>query len=302
MNTDKIFDIIIVGGSFAGLSAAMTLGRSLRHVLIIDAGKPCNQQTPHAHNFITQDGEAPATITAKVREQVLRYPTVSLLQNTVVKAQQKDGLFKIHTAAGEQFSAKKLLLATGIKDLMPPIPGFTECWGISALHCPYCHGYEVKEEHIAIMGNGDTGFELVKLIYNWSKNLTLFTNGKSTLTKLQSEKLAQYNVAVVEPAMMRIAHDRGYIKQLVLQDGTQHPTTALFARLDFVQHSDISTQLGCEHSITGHITTDELGKTSIHGLYAAGDNASPLRSIAMASATGQKAGAAINKALIEESF
>ena len=176
------FEVIIVGGSYSGLSAAMSLGRSLRQVLVIDSGLPCNRQTPHSHNFITQDGEVPAVISAKAKLQVDFYKTVQFFNGLAIQAIKTNDGFEIKTDSGEAFTSKKVLFATGVKDLLPEIKGLAECWGISVLHCPYCHGYEVKTEKTAIIANGEMAFEYAKLISNWTKDLRLLTNGKSALT------------------------------------------------------------------------------------------------------------------------
>src|SRR5690348_8645980 len=176
------FDVIIIGGSFAGLSAAMSLGRALRNVLIIDNGLPCNRQTPHSHNFITQDGKTPTEIATLAREQVSQYNTIKFRSGAVHKALKKGNTFEVITKTDELFYSKKLIIATGLRDIMPDINGFEECWGISVIHCPYCHGYEVRNEKTGILANGDQGFDLSRLVSNWTKDLTLYTNGKSTLT------------------------------------------------------------------------------------------------------------------------
>lgn len=166
----KHFEVIIIGGSYSGLSAAMSLGRSLRQVLVIDSGLPCNRQTPHSHNFITQDGEKPAVISAKAKLQVDIYKTVQFYNGLAVKALKTESGFEIETESGVVFTSRKVLFATGVKDLLPEIEGFAACWGISVLHCPYCHGYEVKNEKTAIIANGEMGFEYAKLISNWTKD------------------------------------------------------------------------------------------------------------------------------------
>jgi thioredoxin reductase len=137
MEKNSAYDVVVVGGSYAGLSAGMALGRSIRKVLIVDSGKPCNAQTPHSHNFITQDGAKPAEIAAQAKAQVLQYPTVHFLTDLVVSVSGADHQFVVNTAENGQFTAKKLLFATGIKDLLPEIPGLAACWGISVIHCPY---------------------------------------------------------------------------------------------------------------------------------------------------------------------
>jgi len=129
------FDVVIIGGSYAGLSAAMALGRAVRRVLILDSGQPCNRQTPHSHNLITQDGATPAHITAVAKEQVLAYPTVRFQAGTATAVMGESNSFVVETAAGEQFRARKILFATGVRDLLPAIPGFAESWGISVIHC-----------------------------------------------------------------------------------------------------------------------------------------------------------------------
>lgn len=301
MNTSH-FDAIIVGGSYAGLSAAMALGRSLRNVLIIDSGLPCNRQTPHSHNFITHDGEPPAAIAAKAKEQVLRYNTVTFLHGKAIKAAQQQHGFDIQTEAGEQFQAKKLLFATGVIDVMPAIRGFAECWGISILHCPYCHGYEVHGKKTGILANGDTGLEMSKLISNWTDDLTLFTNGPSTLNDEQVQKLQQHGIGVVEVEIESVERRDGTITALRGKDGSTHAVEAVYARPALRQHCDIPQELGCALTEMGFLQVDEFQKTTVPGVYAAGDNTTMFRSVAAAIAAGGKAAAVLNKELIDESF
>ncbi|MBB6002661.1 NAD(P)/FAD-dependent oxidoreductase [Arcicella rosea] len=303
MTKENLFDVIIIGGSYAGLSAGMALGRSLRKVLIIDGGKPCNIQTPHSHNVITLDGESPSAITQKAKNQVLAYDTVTFLNGLATKASKaNDENFEVQTADGEIFVAKKLLFATGVSDIMPDIKGFSECWGISILHCPYCHGYEVKEQNTGILGNGEMGFEFSKLISNWTKQLTLFTNGKSTLTKEQNQKLLAHRISIVEDEIESVEHEKGIIKQVVFKNGTKQSLAALYARIPFEQHCKIPATLGCTLTEQGHIQVDDFQRTSIAGIFAAGDNTTMFRSVSNAIGAGNKAGALINHELINEEF
>ncbi|WP_423148382.1 NAD(P)/FAD-dependent oxidoreductase [Rubrolithibacter danxiaensis] len=302
MEYKKKFDVIIIGGSYAGLSAAMALGRSLRTVLIIDSGKPCNRQTPHSHNFITQDGKTPKQITEAAKEQVLSYPTIQLENALAEKAEKTDYGFKITTDKGLTVESKKLLFSTGVTDEMPPLAGFAECWGISVLHCPYCHGYEVRGETIGVLANGDIAFEMCKHIGNWSKNIILFTNGKLALTQDQTAKLLSKGFTIVEKTLAKLAHENGNIHTLYFQDGSSEQLTALFARPSFKQHCTIPLQLGCTLNDQGYIQVDELQRTSIPGVFAAGDNTTQARSVAFAVAAGTKAGISVNKELIDEDF
>ena len=298
----KNLDVIIIGGSYAGLAAAMSLGRALRQVLVIDSGNSCNKQTPHSHNFITHDGNTPEQIRTMAREQVARYPTIQFHDGLAVSGAKTEAGFEITTKKKKVFTAKKLLFATGIKDQMPEIPGFAACWGISVIHCPYCHGYEVQSQKTGLLGNGDAGFEYVRLISNWTRDLTLFTNGKSTLTAEQTAKLQNHNIAIVETEIQSFLQEQGKIKCVVLQDHTEIPVTAFYARPAFAQHSSIPQELGCELNEHGLLKVDMMQKTTVSGVYASGDNATPARSVASAVAAGTMAGAAVNKELIEEEF
>jgi thioredoxin reductase len=296
------FDVIIIGGSYAGLSAAMSLGRALRNVLVIDNGKPCNRQTPHSHNFLTRDGQTPAELSALAKTQVADYKTVSFHEGLAISGAKTENGFEIHTQAGDRFTAKKLVFASGIRDIMPDIKGFAECWGITAIHCPYCHGYEVKHERTGILANGDGAFEYARLISNWTKDLTVFTNGPSTLSAEQAEKIRSHHINMVETAIDRFEHDKGYLQRIRFKDGSDFPLKAIYARPQYEQHSDIPAALGCELTEQKLLKIDAMQRTTIAGVYACGDNASGMRSVANAVAMGSFAGAALNKEMIDEAF
>ena len=302
MTSQKLYDVIIVGGSYAGLSAGMALGRAMLNTLIMDEGKPCNRQTPHSHNFLTNDGKTPAAIAAHAKAQVSNYPTVEFYNAGAAAAVKTTNGFQVESANGELFMAKKLVFATGIKDLLPAIEGLAECWGISAIHCPYCHGYEVRHERTGILGNGDIAFDFTRLISNWTKGLTLFTNGPAALTEAQREKLGQHQVEVIENEIEKLVHKQGQLEQLVFKDGSRFNLKALYAPSPFEQHCKIPEQLGCELTEEGYIKTDASNETSIEGVYAVGDNASRMRTVANAVAMGTAAGIALSKKMILEAF
>jgi len=298
----QTYEVIIIGGSYAGLSAAMTLGRARRDVLIIDSGNPCNLQSPHSHNFLTHDGEQPCEITAVAKKQALQYPTVKFIEAKAVKAEKTDGFFRIETEARQSFEAQKLLFATGLTDVMPDIPGFAECWGISLLHCPYCHGYEVADQKTGILGNGDLAFEMAKMITQWTKDLTIFTDGKSVFSESERNQLKTHQIAIVETEIKNIEHDNGQIQNIIFKDGSKHPLTVLYAHPHTNQQCDFATVFGCRMNNHGCIDTDVFQKTNIPGIYAAGDCTSVGRAISVAVAAGTVAGMFINKELVGESF
>lgn len=302
MEENKKVDVIIIGGSYSGLSAAMALGRSMRKVLIIDSGNPCNKQTPRSHNFITHDGEKPANISQKAKEQVLNYPTVTFLSDFAVSGDKTPNGFTITTRSGISVTGRKLIVATGVKDIMPEINDFSECWGISVIHCPYCHGYEFKGKKTGIMANGERAFHIASLVSNLTDKMTIFTNGKADFKEEHLQKLKKHAIEIIETPLAEIEHTNGYVKNVVFSDGNKLIFDVVYAAIPFQQHSDIPVELGCELTETGHLKTDSFQKTTVSGIYACGDNSSQMRSVANAVATGNIAGAMVNMDLTNESF
>jgi thioredoxin reductase len=302
MTHNNTFDVIIVGGSYSGLAAAMALGRALRKVLIIDSEQPCNRQTPHSHNFITHDGKTPAEIATLAREQVKMYNTIEFFNGLATSGRKTETGFEIQVASGETFTAEKLIFATGIRDILPGIDGFEACWGISVLHCPYCHGYEMRNEKTGILGNGEFGFDFARLISNWTNDLTLFTNGHSTLTADQREKLENHHIGIVEKEIERLEHRNGYLQNIVFKDGTKSSVKAMYAPGPFEQHCTIPQSLGCELTEDGYIKVDPFQETTLNGVFACGDNAARMRTVANAVAMGTTAGITASKKIIFEEF
>lgn len=297
-----MYDVAIIGGSYAGLSTGMALGRSMRKVLIIDSGKPCNRQTPFSHNFITHDGVATAVIAQQAKEQVLAYDTIDWLNDTATWATKTESGFALKTADGKNAEARKLIFATGLRDIMPPIKGFAACWGISMLHCPYCHGYEVRNQPLGIIANGDMAFEFAKMISHWSKDLILYTNGPAELNDDQKEKLEAQHIAINEKEIVEAVHENGRLQHLLFADGSTDERSAIFTRLPFKQHCPLPVALGCTLTDTGLLAVDGFQKTNIHGIYAAGDCATLFRAVSVSVAHGMAAGAMVNKEMIEEDF
>jgi thioredoxin reductase len=302
MKEDRDFDVIIIGGSYAGLSAAMSLGRSIRKVLIIDSGNPCNKSAPRSHNFITWDGAKPSEIANKAKDEVLFYPTVKFIEGTVTEIQKKHTGFEVITKKDEKFRSKKLLFATGMTDIMPEIEGFSQCWGISILHCPYCHGYEEKGKPTAVFANKEQAFHLCMVLINLTKEITLFTNGKSLLTDSQIYKLKEHNIQIIEKKISSIKHSNGQIESLCLEDKQELFFPVMYAKLPFKQQCDLAEKTGCEITEDGFIKVDESKRTTIHGIFAAGDNTSITRTISKSISAGTIAGMMLNGEISLEGF
>ena len=301
MTTEK-FDVIIIGGSYAGLAAGMGLGRALRSVLIIDSGRPANRYTPHSHNFLTQDGSSPAEIAALAKQQVDAYKTVRRITGLVFHAERFNNEFLISLADGTTYRCSKLVFATGIVDQWPEVRGFSECWGKTVLHCPYCHGYEVRGAKTGILGNGDYAFEFASLISNWTKQLEIYTNGPSTLTPHQTARLKTHGISIVENRIDSLRHTNGYLEGISFTNGNLVDVNALYARPAFKQSSELPQLLGCEMTEEGYIKVDALQRTTIPGVYACGDNVTKMRTVANAISMGTTTAITVNKDLILESF
>ena len=302
MKEDQNYDTIIIGGSYAGMSAALALGRSLRKTLIIDAGLPCNRQTPHSQNFLTQDGNPPPQIAAIAREQLKKYETLEFKSAFVREASISAELISVTTDSGESYFGRKIIIATGIKDQLPKIPGLAECWGISVIHCPYCHGYEYKGRKTGILANGDAAVHYAMLVRRLTSDLFIFTNGEADFGKESLALLEKNGIPVIEKEIVQLEHREGYLKELVFKDGKTHSLDALYARVPFEQPSAIPAMLGCKINEQGYIETDPMQKTTVANVYACGDNCSPMRSVANAVAGGNLAGAMANAELSKEEF
>lgn len=296
------YEVIIIGGSYSGLSAAMALGRSLRKTLVIDSGKPCNEQTPHSHNFLTQDGKSPKEIAESAQKQVSEYETVHFHKGKAIDAKKTENSFEITTEKGEKFHSKKLIIATGIVDEIPDLKGFKESWGISLIHCPYCHGYEYKGKKTGIIANGDKAVHISSLVKNLTEDVTILTQGKANFTDEQLEKLKRNNIQIIEHEISELKHDNGIVESIIFSDQTEIKFEAVYGAFPFHQHSDIPKNLGCEFTEFGHIKTDQFQKTNIPGIFVCGDNSSMMRSVSNAVMTGNVAGAMVNMELVTDCF
>jgi thioredoxin reductase len=296
-------DVIIVGGSFAGLSAATQLARARRKVLVVDAGEPRNRFADHSHGFLTQDGSTPQAIREEARRQLAEYPTAAVVDALAANADATDEGFEVATDSGQTFAARKLILATGVRDTLPAVPGLVELWGRRVVHCPYCHGYEVAGSTLGVLAAGPTAIHQALLVADWGQ-VTLFGNAAFEPDNEQAGEMEKRKVRFEPAPVVAVEESRtGAGLTVALADGRNASVKALFTASRTSMASPLAEQLGCAFSdgmMGPFIKIDERQRTSVPGVYAAGDAARPSHNIAFAVADGAWAGVCAHQSLVFE--
>lgn len=295
-----VYDCIVVGGGAAGLSAALMLGRCRRTVLVCDAGEPRNARATAVHNYLTRDGIRPGDFLRRAKKEVEQYPSVEFRRVEVVDAARSPDSFRIVCADGAQVTARKLLLATGVVDELPEIEGLTPLYGTSVHHCPYCDGWEWREQPIAIYGSGEQGYSRALALTTWSDDIVLCTDGPSGLSERELEELSREGVEVREDRVARLEGRQGRLDRVVFVEGDPLPRRALFVCVRQHQRSELARKLGCSFTSGGAVNTGSCEATNVPGLYVAGDASKEAQFVIVAAAEGAEAGMAINKALLKE--
>jgi thioredoxin reductase len=296
------YEVIVIGGSFAGLSAAMQLARARRRTLVIDGGLPRNRFAHAAHGFFAQDGKAPHAILAEAAAQVRAYPTVELRTGQAVSATRSAEGFRVTLADGREESALRLVLAIGQTDELPPLPGLTERWGVTVLHCPYCHGYEVRDQELGVLANHVMSAHQGVLIPDWGPT-TYFTQGTFTPDDEQRARLLARGVRIEESPVVELLGKAPELEGVRLQNGKVLPIRALFTAPKTRLSSPLAEQLGCaiDQGPSGpYVRVDDWKATSVPGVYAAGDAATPMHNATFASAAGVMAGVGAHASLVME--
>jgi thioredoxin reductase len=294
-------DVIIVGAGPAGLSAALMLGRCRRSVVVFDTGQPRNAHSHALHGYLTRDGTPPRELLRIGRAELAKYETVSVREGEVISAAcQPNSRFAVTLANNERITSRKLLLATGVVDNLPTIDGFRECYGRSVFHCPYCDGWEVRDQPIAIYGKGERALGLALELTVWSRDLVLCADGSAEIDEDGRARLSKNRVAVREEAIARLEHKDGTLAAVLFKDGSRLPRTALFFTTGQYQRSDLLSQLGCEFNEKGTVRTGKYETTHLRGLYVAGDASRAVQWVIVAASEGAEAAFAINTDLLKE--
>lgn len=291
-----MYDVIIIGGSYAGLSAGLQLARARRKVLVIDAGLRRNRFAATSHGFLGQDGQAPDVIAAEGRSQLMEYPTVKWVQDSALEASTQEEGVSVRTELNGTFHARRLILATGVVDELPAIEGLKERWGTRVFHCPYCHGYELDQGRIGVLATSPLAMHHALMLPDWGTT-TLFTNGVFTPDAEQQAQLERRGVSVVSGAVRRISGARAYLE---LDDGRVFNLDGIFT-MSRTRLSPLAEQLGCElaDGVTGaYLLTNDMRQTSVPGVFACGDASLAAGSVALAVAEGVRAGVGAHFSLI----
>ena len=295
------YDVIIIGGSFAGLSAAMQLARARRRILLVDAGRPRNRFAHASHGFLGQDGVAPAEIMREGLRQLSAYPTVDFFHGEAEAARAADGGFRIGLSDGCEVLGRRLVLATGVTDELP-LPSMVPRWGVSVLHCPYCHGYEVRDRPIAVIANHPAAAHQGVMLPDWGPT-TYFTQGVFEPTPEEAAQLAARGVTIERSPVVELLGEGQATGALRLADGREVVAEAVFTAPKTRVTSPLAEHLGCAFAegMTGlHVQVDAMQQTTAANVFAAGDAAQPMHNATLASAAGVMAGVAAHRSLIAE--
>ena len=290
------YDVIIVGGSYAGMAAALQLLRARRSVLVVDSGRRRNRFASHSHGFLAQDGVDPAIIARTAREQLEAYPTLTWIAGTAEKASGERDDFILTTSENEKHNARRLLFAIGVSNELPAIDGLAERWGRSVFHCPYCHGYELNQGRIGVIATGPMSLHQAQLIPEWGE-VTLLVNRAFEVDDEARDTLAARGVTVEETPIERL---EGHA-DILLTDGRRLPFAGLFTATRNTPATAIASTLGCEMEETPFGTqtrTDAMKETSIAGAFACGDVARVPHSVSLAVGDGAWAGAQVHRSLV----
>jgi thioredoxin reductase len=297
-----VIDCAIIGGGPAGLSAALVLGRAKRNVVLFDDNQPRNAVTQESHGFLTRDGVEPDEFRHIAHQEIGKYPSVEIRQAQITNVINHENSFELIEDNNTVFQAKTIILATGLKETLPSIDGIHDYYGKSLFNCPYCDGWELRDQPLVVISEGPQTFHMVKTIWNWSRDLLVCTNGYSVLTNEQKETFKKNGISVNEDIITTLQGKNGMLERVVFATGEESRRTGGFVAPQWHQASSFGELLGCEINAKGAVV-DNLGRTSVKGVYAAGDAAALMFSqLILAAAQGSIAAAGVNTDLIESEF
>lgn len=295
----EAYDVVIVGGGPAGLSAALVLGRCCRKVLVVDAGNPRNVRSRGVHGFITREGCMPVALLTMAREQIAPYG-VEFLEGTVMNVQSQEDRFRVELLDGSIRFARKILIATGVVDQLPDLEGIDELYGVSVHHCPYCDGWEHQNGRIAVYGTGKSATGLSLLMKTWSPDIVLCSDGPPRLSGRERERLQNNGIDVIDKKIGRLEGTLGKLERIVFEDGDSLSRTALFFSTGNVQRSSLPASIGCALTSKGAVRAGRDQRSSCPGIFVAGDACEDTQYVIVSAAEGAKAAMQMNAELNQE--
>lgn len=289
-----MFDVVIIGGGPAGMSAALVAGRGKQTVLLIDEEKPRNAVTNESHAFLTRDGIKPEDFRKKGRQDLLKYPSITI-ENDRVKSIERlsDDTFELTTHSGSNIKTKRILLATGLKETLPDVKNIENYYGTSIFSCPFCDGWEMKDHSLVLILESIQTLHLIKLLKNWTDDLVIATNGNYFLDNEQKETLKLNNIRYIEERIIELKGDNGELQSVIFENGEELVRTGGFCTTVLDNTLPFIEQLGIEVNDSGYITTDMMGHTNIPGVYAAGEITGPPSQLIVSASQGHMVGIAI---------
>ncbi len=291
------YEVAIVGGGPAGLQCALVLGRARRSVVVLDKGQPRNLPARESHGFLSRDGIGPAQLLEEARAQLAQYDGVTFYAASVSDAEITGDGFVAVTDDGERVHARRLVLATGMRDKLPEIEGLDRCWGLSAFVCPYCDGWEVRDRPIAVWGNTRSGVGLAQELFQWSHDIVVCADVATPISDDDRDWLARNSVQVKQAPIRRLRERDGLLQRIEFEDGDSVERNALFMNVNLMQCCGLAETLGCRLTERGHVDVDGEYRTNVPGVYAIGDAVTHLHQIAFAAASGARAAIALNNEL-----
>jgi thioredoxin reductase len=298
-----IVDCAIIGGGPAGLNAALVLGRARRSVLVFDDNQPRNAVTQESHGFLTRDGVKPDEFRHLAHQEISKYPSVEIRHTRITDVRNHEGSFELVADNSAVVQARTIILATGLKETLPAIAGIHDYYGKSLFSCPYCDGWELKDKTLVVIAEeGQHAFHMAKIVWNWSRDVLVCTNGHATLTQEQKETLQRKEIQVVEDSITALVGKMGMLERVVFASHEESQRQGGFVVPQWSQASGFGTLLGCDLNAPGGIVADNFGRTMVKGVYAAGEVIGVPSSLIMAAAQGSMAAAGVNTDLTESAF
>ncbi|MEZ0053813.1 thioredoxin reductase [Mycobacterium sp. MAA66] len=299
------WECIVIGGGAAGLSAALVLGRARRRTLVVDAGEPSNRVTHGIGGLLGQDGRPPQEFYAAARDELARYESVQIVAGQVTCALAEGDSFRLELTDGAVHGARRVLLATGMRYEYPDVPGLASLWGNSVFHCPFCHGWESRDQPLAVLADGDRAVHMALLLTGWTDDIVVLTNGRSGLTDDQLRLLMEADVSVDTRKIAEFVSAGDILTAVAFTDGTELKRSGALVASSLHQRSTLATQLGVQIAppgpvIADAVVVDQLYRTSVPGVFAAGDVCAQMPQVASAIASGSTAAAAMVQSLLSE--